>query len=78
MTNRKTERADEAAAAYWRSVAATTKPPEHAEARAPLDENQREVSLAGAATDAVAAPSGVVRPPESSATATARRPRRRL
>jgi hypothetical protein len=78
MADQTTQNADEAAAGYWRSVAAMTKTPERAPERAPVDEDAREIKTAGPVMENRAEPDRSSGGRSASASATGRPARRRL
>ena len=77
MADRKTESADEAAAAYWRSVATMTKVPERVPAPEPIAAEPLEIKTAGTVTE-LAEQAATNRAQASTESSTARRSRRRL
>ena len=77
MADQRMESADEAAA-YWRAVAAMTKPPERTPDRGAVDEEPREIDGSGSLTDSPIEPGQTPGARASSASPTARSARRRL
>jgi len=73
-TDGRTENVDEAAAAYWRAVAAMTQPPEHSPERGPAN----EITVGGPVTDSLIEPGPAISAQAASASSTSQRPRRRL